>query len=96
MRATASSSISSRTGAGGHASPRMCSFSASPLPTPSRKRSSPSSTAEVATAWAATAGWVRTVGQVTAVCTGSDVASASAPITDQTNGACPWTVLHGW
>ena len=54
----------------GHRSPKMCSFSASPVPTPSPKRPS-SSSALVAAAWATTAGWIRTVGQVTAVVTGS-------------------------
>ena len=59
----------------------MCSLSASPLPTPNAKRPS-SSTAEVAAAWASTAGWMRTVGQVTAVVTCSrSVAAASAPMT---------------
>ena len=42
------------------------------------------------------AGWMRNVGQVTAVVTGSDTASDSAPITDQTNGLLPWASFHGW
>ena len=54
------------------------------------------SRALVAAAWAMIAGWIRTVGQVTAVVTGSDVASASAPITDQTNGLWPCSSFHGW
>jgi hypothetical protein len=73
----------------------MCSLSASPLPTPSTNRPR-CCTAAVAAAWAITVGWVRTVGQVTAVATGSSVASDSAPITDQTNGLCPCSSLHGW
>lgn len=73
----------------------MCSFRASPVPTPSWNRP-PVSTALVAAAWAMIAGWMRTSGQVTAVVTGSGVASASAPITDQTNGLLPWTSSHGW
>lgn len=73
----------------------MCSLRASPLPTPSRKRPSVI-TAVVAAAWAITAGCVRTVGQVTAVSTGSDTASESAPSTDQTNGLWPCASFHGW
>jgi len=44
----------------------MCSFNASPVPMPKLKQP-PSTTAEIATAWARIAGWIRTVGQVTAV-----------------------------
>ena len=73
----------------------MCSLSASPEPTPSWKR--PSWRIRlVAAAWAMIAGWVRTVGQVTPVVTGSAVASASAPIIDQTNGLWPCSSFHGW
>ena len=36
------------------------------------------------------------VGQVTAVCTGSEVAWASAPITDQTKGLWPCASFQGW
>ena len=51
----------------------------------------------VAAAWAITAGWMRTVGQVTAVVTGSRASpAASAPITDQTNGLSPCSSFHGW
>ena len=64
MTSTASSSISRRMSVSGQRSPRMCSLSASPVPTPSSKRPS-SSTAAVAAAWATIAGWMRTVGQVT-------------------------------
>jgi hypothetical protein len=73
----------------------MCSFSASPVPTPSRKRPSVI-TALVAAACATTAGWIRTVGQVTAVSTGRDTASDSAPITDHTNGLWPCSPFQGW
>ena len=66
MTSTASSSISRRTSASGQRSPRMCSLSASPLPTPRVKRPS-SRRALVAAAWATIAGWMRTVGQVTPV-----------------------------
>ena len=52
--------------------------------------------AEVAAAWAMIAGWVRTVGQVTAVVTGSEQACEMAPITDQTNGLWPCSSFHGW
>lgn len=68
---------------------------ASPLPRPSRKRPSVI-TAVVAAACATTAGWIRTVGQVTAVPRGSDTASESAPSTDQTNGLWPCASFHGW
>jgi hypothetical protein len=40
----------------------------------------------VAAAWAMTAGWIRNVGQVTAVVTGRSQTCASAPMIDQTNG----------
>jgi hypothetical protein len=85
ITSTASSSISSRVSAGGQRSPMMCSFSASPLPTPSWKR--PSSRIEaVAAACAITAGWMRTVGHVTPVVTRMFVACAIAPIVPHTNG----------
>ena len=42
------------------------------------------------------AGWMRTVGQVTAVVTGSLVAGAIAPITLHTNGLWPCSSIHGW
>jgi hypothetical protein len=74
----------------------MCSLSASPLPTPSRKRPG-SSVAVVAAAWATMPGWVRTVGQVTAVIQRMRcVACAAAPSTDQTNGLSPCASVHGW
>ena len=95
MTSTASSSISRRTSASGQRSPRMCSLSASPLPTPSPKR--PSSITElVAAAWATIAGWIRTVGQVTAVVTGRSVTCEIAPMTDHTNGLWPCSSFHGW
>ena len=54
-------------------------------------------TALVAAACAITAGWMRTVGQVTPVVTGrTDVACASAPITDHTNALWPCWSFHGW
>jgi len=67
----------------------MCSLRASPLPTPRQKGRSPSSTALVAAAWAMIAGWVRIVGQVTAVVTGRLHTCDSAPIIDQTKGLSP-------
>ncbi|GAB3844320.1 hypothetical protein GCM10029963_20780 [Micromonospora andamanensis] len=70
-------------------------MSASPEPTPRTNRPE-CSTALVAAAWASTAGWMRTVGQVTAVVTGSRQTWLSAPIIDQTNGLCPWASVHGW
>jgi hypothetical protein len=39
---------------------------------------------------------MRTVGHVTAVVTGSAVASLIAPITDHTSGLCPCASFHGW
>ncbi len=92
----ASSSISRRTSADGHASPKMCSLSASPLPTPNSNRPG-SITAEVAAAWAMTAGWMRMVGQVTAVTTfAREVTCERPPITDHTNGLLPCSSFHGW
>jgi hypothetical protein len=43
----------------------------------------------VAAAWATIAGWIRTVGQVTAVVTSSRHACPIAPIIDQTNELWP-------
>ena len=65
------------------------------MPTPRTNRP-PVITAAVAAAWATIAGWMRTVGQVTAVVMGSEHASESAPITDQTNGLWPCSSFHGW
>src|SRR2546423_727917 len=73
----------------------MCSLSASPVPTPSTNRPS-SMTALVAAACAMIAGWIRVVGQVTAVITGSRQTWLSAPIVDHTNGLSPCASSHGW
>ncbi len=73
----------------------MCSLRFSPVPTPRWKRP-PSIIAEVAAAWATTAGWMRTVGQVTAVVTRSRVVAAMAPMTDQTKLDWPWRSVQGW
>jgi hypothetical protein len=43
-----------------------------------------------------TAGWMRTVGQVTPVVIGSLVTRDSAPIIDHTNGDWPCSSIHGW
>jgi hypothetical protein len=74
----------------------MCSFNASPLPTPSPKR--PGSIAvAVAPAWATIAGWMRIVGQVTPVTTSIRcVTWATPPITAQTNGLFPCRSTQGW
>ena len=65
------------------------------MPTPSRNR--PSSIDEdVAAAWARIAGWMRSIGQVTAVVTSRPVVAAMPPITDHTNGDSPWLSIHGW
>ena len=65
------------------------------MPTP--RVNLPSSwTAAVAAACAITAGWMRVVGQVTAVVTGSRQAWERAPIIPQTNGLCPCSSFHGW
>ena len=66
MTSMASSNISRRISVSGQRSPVMCSLSASPLPTPRKKRPGIMA-AEVAAAWAMIAGWMRTVGQVTPV-----------------------------
>ncbi len=91
----ASSSMSSRRSMDGHRAPVMCSLRASPDPTPSVKRPSVS-TAEVAAAWAMIAGWMRTVGQVTAVVIGSEHTCDTAPMSDQTKPLSPWASFHGW
>jgi hypothetical protein len=74
----------------------MCSLSASPVPTPREKR--PSNIAAVlAAAWATTAGWMRTMGAVTAVVQRTvEVRTAMAPSRLHTNGACPCASFHGW
>ena len=50
----------------------------------------------MAAAWATIAGWIRIVGQVTAVVTGRSVTWPRAPITDHTNGLWPCSRFHGW
>jgi hypothetical protein len=50
----------------------------------------------VAAAWAITAGWMRTIGQVTAGRDRQVAGRDSAPITDQTNGLWPCSSFHGW
>jgi hypothetical protein len=67
----------------------------SPLPTPNRKRPG-SRRAAVAAAWARMAGWIRKVGQVTAVVTLRLVVAAMPPMTDHTNGLWPWLSFQGW
>jgi len=53
--------------------------------------------AVVAVACAMTAGWMRTVGQVTPVPTRSEsVAVAMPPSVLQTNGELPCVVVQGW
>jgi hypothetical protein len=49
----------------------------------------------VAAACATTAGWIRTVGQVTPVVTRMLVRTAIAPMTLQTNGLWPWELSQG-
>ena len=74
----------------------MCSFSASPVPTP-RKNRPGIITAAVAAAWATIAGWMRVVGHVTAVPTSiRSVIAAIPPRTLQTNGLWPCRCVHGW
>ena len=73
----------------------MCSLSASPLPRPRANRPS-SRTALVAAAWATIAGWMRTVGHVTAVVTCISVACAMAPIVDHTKLLWPCSSFQGW
>ena len=63
----------------GQRSPRMCSLSASPVPTPKKNRPS-SSNEVVAVAWARIAGWIRVVGHVTPTPTSMrSVVAAMAP-----------------
>ena len=50
----------------------------------------------MAAAWAITAGWMRTVGQVTPVATRCPVEAAMAPMTLQTNGLSPCRLVQGW
>ena len=51
----------------------------------------------MAAAWAMIAGWMRIVGQVTAVVTFiAEVAWAIAPIVDHTNGLWPCLSFQGW
>lgn len=51
----------------------------------------------MAAAWAMIAGWMRTVGQVTAVwMRNSEVCAAIAPRTDQTNVDSPCSAFQGW
>ncbi len=65
------------------------------MPTPKPKRPG-MSVAVVAAAWAMIAGWMRTVGQVTAVWIWSvEVTAASPPRTDQTKGELPCSSFHG-
>ena len=70
-------------------------MSASPLPMPKRNRPGAMSS-DVAVACASTAGWIRYVGQVTAVVISRLVVAAMAPMTDHTNGLSPWASIHGW
>ncbi len=96
ITSTASSSISRRTSRVGQASPRMCSLSASPVPTPSENRPS-NIAAVVAAACATTAGWIRTIGAVTAVVQRTvEVRAAIAPSTLHTKGDCPCASFQGW
>ena len=96
MTSIASSSISSRSSGAGQRAPVTCSLRFSPVPTPRKKRPG-ISVAEVAAAWAITAGWVRISGHVTPVPRRSfSVRAAIAPITPHTNGACPCASIQGW
>ena len=52
--------------------------------------------AQVPAACATTAGWTRTVGQVTAVVTCRSHTWLIAPMTDQTSGLLPCSLFHGW
>ena len=77
------------------ASPVMCSLSASPVPTPQKKRP-PKSSDVVAVAWARIAGCTLTIGHVTPTPTSTrSVAWATAPSTAQTNGLWPCDVGPG-
>jgi hypothetical protein len=74
---------------------QVCSLSASPVPTPRKKRPGIIA-ADVAAAWAMIAGCVRMRGHVTAVPTRSSVVAAISPIADQTKGLCSCRSTQGW
>jgi hypothetical protein len=96
MTSIASSSISRRTGVDGHWSPKTCSLSASPLPTPKKNRPGMRQPA-VAAAWATRPGCMRTVGQVTPVPSRiRSVAVAMPPTTAHTKGLWPCSRIQGW
>ena len=73
----------------------MCSFRASPLPSPSQCRPGYIA-ASVAEAWAMIAGCIRKLGQATPGPTSPVVRSPMAVITFQTNAALPCWGTHGW
>ena len=73
----------------------MCSFSASPVPTPSQNRPG-SMAAVVAAAWPTIAGWMRVVGHVTPVPIDiRSVVCAMAPRTDQAKAEFPCRSVQG-
>lgn len=69
------------------------------MPTPKPKRGKPdfssASAATLAVAWASTAGWMRSVGQVTAVYIRRSVTCAIAPRMVQTKGELPCSLFQG-
>jgi hypothetical protein len=73
----------------------MCSLSASPEPSPSQCRPGYIA-ANVADAWATTAGWYRNVGAVTPGPKSPRVRSPTAVNTFHTNADCPCAGTHGW
>ena len=54
------------------------------------------STDDVAAAWATIAGWMRSMGHVTAVVTSRPVVAAMPPMTVHTKGDSPCSSIHGW
>ena len=79
----------------GQPAPTTCSLRFSPLPRPRVNRPS-DNRSRVAAFWATTAGWYRSVGQVTYVASPTrSVAWATAPSTLQAYGACPCALSHG-
>ena len=95
MISIASNIIAIRSGASGQYSPTMCSFSASPEPSPSQCRPGYIASS-VAEACAITAGCCRNDGQVTPGPRSPCVRSPTAVSRFQTNGAWPCRGTHGW
>ena len=95
MSSTASNMRSERSPASGQYRPIMCSFRASPEPSPSQVRPGYMAS-RVAAACATIAGWKRKLGQVTPGPRSPRVRSPMAVSTFHTNDASPCAGTHGW